>query len=115
MADWDIEIHRQLKMGDRTAFDIWFSVGVERRSFSVAIVDETLERWESNASETFDEDSVVFQLADALLAKGASDMPHEGYLFDEDSASTAQETLEWIGKKGLDHFAAPEEPPEVQV
>lgn len=110
MADWDIEIHRHLKMGDRTAFAIWFTVNGERRSFSLAILDKILERWESNSSKTFDEDAAVFQLANALLAKGADQMPHEGYLFDEDSASTVQGTLDWIAEKGLDHFAAPEEP-----
>jgi hypothetical protein len=110
MAEWDIEIHRQVKMGDRVAFDIWFSVDGQRRSFSLAIVDATLARWEDNAQQSFDEDTAVLDLARALLINGADSSPHEGYLFDDDAAPTVEETLRWVGEKGLEQFAAPEEP-----
>lgn len=107
--DDKIEVDRLATTGDRTDYEVKFAVGGDHRSFRLGITNSITVTW-SNSVEGFDLNEAAEQLANALLARGADQMPHDRYLFSTTSPSTLEGTLQTIdrGVGGVNRWAWPE-------
>ena len=100
----DIEVSEHTKTGDALRFGVKFLVGEDRRYFDLAITESAQATW---LRETPVDLEVVKKLATGLLANGAAEMPHRGYLFTSDPTLRSCDQAVAEMANGIDRFAWP--------